>query len=87
LRPDECPPQSPINRLACRRALTPKKVATGREPPNNCPVVTSRAPSPMAIAEEPQHPRVEGSIRNATALRVKRVFHSVQPLQGGGRNR
>ena len=44
----------------------------------------------MAIAEEPQHPRVEGSIRNATALRVKRVCFtrfSRSKEAKGGRNK
>jgi hypothetical protein len=36
-----------------RCALTPKKVATGRQPPNNGPLATFRAPSPTAIADEP----------------------------------
>jgi hypothetical protein len=44
--------QSPCGALS-RRALMPKKVATGRQPPNNGPLATSRAPSPMAIADEP----------------------------------
>jgi hypothetical protein len=36
-----------------RRALIPKNVATGRQPPNSGPRAMCRPPSPIAIADEP----------------------------------